>query len=55
MDHIINLDQTLVNKLQNLLCEVNPYFHELERAFEFITSWKYNEYKYNYFLSNSSI
>ena len=44
LDHISNLDQTLVAQLQNILYEVNTYLRELKSAFEFVTSSKDNEY-----------
>ena len=44
MDHISNLDWTLVTELQNLLHTANLYLIKLKSAFEFVTSLKDNEY-----------
>lgn len=45
MDHISNLDQTLVIELQHLL---NLYMHELKSAFDFVTSSKLYLYGVTY-------
>ena len=44
MDHISNLDRTLVTDPQNLLHEANLYVHELKNTFESVTSFKDKEY-----------